>query len=73
MRPLLEQVFDDAEVAEHRCTILWRHRLFVDAANCQISGGMHLDLRTPSTWLRGAKMNVFSLVPHDFPRVSGPH
>ena len=42
MTPLLEQVFDNADVSENRVTVLWRHRVFVAAANFQISGGMHV-------------------------------
>ena len=44
MTPLPEQVFGNAEVSENRVTVLWRHRVFVAAANFKISGGMHLIL-----------------------------
>ena len=47
MTPLLEQVFHNAEVSEHPCTVLWRHRVFVAAANFKISGGMHLISELP--------------------------
>ena len=42
MTPLPEQVFGNAEVSEHRFTVPRRHRVFVAAANFQISGGMRV-------------------------------
>ena len=47
MTPLPEKVFDNAKVSENRLTVLWRHIVFVAAANFQISGGMRVIWRTP--------------------------
>ena len=59
MTPLLEQVSDNAEVSEHRCTVLWRHRVFVAAANCQMSVWHALGFGDSLDVLRLAKINVF--------------
>ena len=74
MTQLPEQVLDNAEVSKNRVTVPWRHRVSVAATNSQISGGMHLGFEDALDVLRGAKMNVFSLVPQVFsPCVYGPH
>ena len=63
MRPLPEQVLDNAEVSEHRFTVPWRYRVFVAAAIWPDLGRHALGFEDSLDVLRGAKMNVFSLVP----------
>ena len=63
MTQLPEQVLDNAEVSKNRVTVLWASQSFCCCRGLADLGRHALGFEDSFDVLRGAKMNVFSLVP----------